>query len=150
LGCVSVGRFKVPEGKTRLVAYVDEKLYKDIVRIAPNVYGKYRGAISHVVEEALRQWLQPLLHTQIHTRNPPDRVRAAYIKVMRKLCEILGLPDYVPSAIPNDIPHAYMERAIAQSLGHDPRTIRKYMYIFEKCGLFKHISAGLIHLVTKA
>lgn len=50
----------IKKGKKRLEVLINEDLYKQLVEIAPGIYGvgKYRGALSYVVEEALKLYIE--------------------------------------------------------------------------------------------
>lgn len=131
------------EGKEKVMvtAYIDKELYDQLLTVAPRFYGCNRGAISYAIEEALRQWLAPRVHTQVHT-NPSDKIRTRFRAVMERVKELLGLP-YAPKEVPSKA----LEIAIAQACGTDPRTIRKYMSLFERVGLIKRLSHNLIEVV---
>jgi hypothetical protein len=62
---------KLPKGKVRLEVLISEDLYKLLVEVAPSIYGgsRYRGALSAIVEEALRYYLNLKAHTK-GTQNP--------------------------------------------------------------------------------
>jgi hypothetical protein len=125
---------EIPKGKRVLFAYVSEDLYRQVIEIAPIWYGKSKGAVSAFVEELLRRALAAYQHTQIHTKNPSRSVRAVYEQVVRKVMEITGL-NYKP----DEIPEKYLDQAIAETRGSDPRTIDKWKRIFERAKLIKYI-----------
>jgi len=126
---------KIPPGKKLLQAYIDENLYKQIIEIAPIIYGKYKGAISYVVEDALRQYLKPKApaHTT-YTQNPSRSVRQVYKQVIERIKFIENI-DFEPEETTEKI----LDMAIAEVRGSDPRTIRKWKEIFEKSGLIKFV-----------
>jgi len=126
---------KIPPGKKLLQAYIDENLYKQIIEIAPMIYGKYKGAISYVVEDALRQYLKPKTsaHTT-YTQNPSRSVRQVYKQVVERIKFIENI-DFEPEETTEKI----LDMAIAEVRGSDPRTIRKWKEIFEKSGLIKFV-----------
>ena len=113
--------------------YISRDLYEQLVRVAPSIYGKkrFRGAISYVVEEALRHYLLPRLHTQIHT-NPKHSVRLIYEQVVEEVKSILNLPFK-----PKEVPEKILDLAIAETRGSDPRTIQKWKEVFKQQGLIK-------------
>jgi hypothetical protein len=43
---------------------ISEELYKLLIETAPALYGRSRGAVSYVVEEALRQYPLPRAHAK--------------------------------------------------------------------------------------
>ena len=124
---------KVPKGKRVLFVYISEDLYKQLIEIDPAWYGKHHGALSALVEEALRHYLTPRLHTT-STQNPRRGVRAVYNQVVEKIKEIMHW-DFKPDQIPEKV----LDQAIAEVRGSDPRTINKWKNIFQKSGLIKYI-----------
>jgi hypothetical protein len=127
-------RSRVPKGKRELTVFISEDLYKQIIEIAPVWYGKHKGAVSAFVEELIRRALATYMHTQITHKNPSRSVRAVYEQVVRKIMEILNL-DYKP----DEVPEKYLDQAIAEVRGGDPRTIAKWKTLFEKSKLIKYI-----------
>ena len=123
------------KGKRHLHVLIDEEIYKLLVETAPAIYGqsKYRGAVSFVVEEALRQYLIPRLRTA-STQNPRLGVRHVYNQVVEKIKEIMHW-DFKPDQVPEKI----LDQAIAEVRGSDPRTLKKWKNIFQKSGLIKYI-----------
>jgi hypothetical protein len=125
-----------PRNKKHLHVLIDEDIYKLLIEIAPGIYGqgKYRGALSYIVEEALRHYLTPRTHK--NTQNNPNRsIKHVYGLVKDKVKEIMKL-DYVPDEVPEKI----LDMAIAEVRGSDPRTIRKWKNLFEKSKLIKYLS----------
>jgi di/tripeptidase len=123
------------KGKRHLHVLIDGEIYKLLIETAPAIYGqsKYKGAVSYVVEEALRQYLLPRLRTS-STQNPRLGVRSIYNQVIEKIKEIMHW-DFKPDQIPEKI----LDQAIAEVRGSDPRTINKWKNIFQKSGLIKYI-----------
>lgn len=127
-------RSRIPKGKKELTVFISEDLYKQIIEIAPVWYGKHKGAVSALVEDLIRRALATYQHTQIRTKNPSRSVRAVYEQVVRRIMEVTGL-DYRP----DEIPEKYLDQAIAEVRGSDPRTIAKWKGIFERAKLIKYI-----------
>jgi hypothetical protein len=123
----------VPKGKRVLFVYVSEDLYKLLIEIAPAWYGKSHGAISALVEEALRQYLAPRQHTA-STQNPRLGVRSIYNQVVEKVKEMMHY-----NFKPTEIPEKVLDQAIAEVRGSDPRTIKKWKELFQRAGLIKFI-----------
>jgi len=119
-------------GKVALQVLISRDIYRDLIEIAPLVYGKSRGSISYVVEQALRQYLSLAAHTNTHKLNPKGSVRQVYGQVIEKVKEIMHL-DFKPMQVPEKI----LDLAIMQVRGSDPRTIEKWKAIFERSGLIK-------------
>jgi len=119
------------EDKVHLHVMIRKGLYETIKRIAVEKYGKYRGGLSYIVEEALELYLG--MHTQLRT-NPARSIRDVYEQVIQKIKEIMQTP-----IKPVEVPEAVLDRAIAEVRGSDKRTIEKWKNLFEKSGLIKFI-----------
>ena len=130
------------EDKVLLQVLIRRDLYEKLVSIAPQLYGATKGALSHAVEEALESWLAPRLHAQVHA-NPTDKVRMKFRAVLQSLKKVLGLP-----FVPDEAPLEAFKVAIAQAIGSDPRTINKYLDLFEKAKLIKYLGPNLVEIVA--
>jgi len=119
------------EEKVHLHVMIRRGLYETIKRIAVEKYGKYRGGLSYIVEEALELYLG--VHTQIHT-NPKRSVRDVYEQVVQRIKEILKTP-----IKPEEVPEKILDVAIAEVRGSDSRTIEKWKSLFERSGLIKYV-----------
>jgi len=129
---------KVSENRKRhLHVLISEDVYRMLVELAPQIYGekKHRGALSAIVEEALRLYLEPR-HTQIHT-NPKRSVRIVYSQVVEKIKEVLHI-----SFKPEEVPEKILDLAISEVRGSDWRTIEKWKDIFMKSGLIKPVGGN--------
>jgi hypothetical protein len=128
-----------PKGKRHLHVLIDEELYKLLIETAPGIYGqsRYRGALSYIVEEALRHYLLPLAHTKSTQNNPRLGIRSVYNMVVEKIKEIMHY-DFKPTEIPEKI----LDQAIAEVRGSDPRTLKKWKSTFQKSGLIKYIGGS--------
>lgn len=126
---------KVPKDKVQLNVLISKEVYEKLIKVAPLIYGekKYRGAISYVVEQALKHYLAPRLHTQTPA-NPPGRIRLLYSQIIEKIKEIQHF-DFKPDEIPEKI----LDLAIAEVKGGDPRTIAKWKKQLQRFGLIKPI-----------
>jgi len=130
-------RGRIPEGKVRLEVLIREDLYDMLVRLAPQIAGpKYRGALSRVVEEALKQYLYPRARAQTPGLNPRLTVRDVYDQVKRRLADMTGIPWWEL----REVKEAELDRAIAEVRGSDPRTIAKWKKLFQASGLIKILS----------
>ena len=128
--------------KVRLHVRISRDVYEDLIRIAPAIYGnrKYKGALSFIVEQALRQYLAPFRtqtqKTQIHI-NPKVKIRKVYNQIIEKVMEIMQL-DMKPLSIPEKI----LDVAIREVRGSDPRTIEKWKNALAMQGLIKFVGGS--------
>ena len=129
------GRKKVvtKDGKVVLQVLISRDLYEKLVQVAPAIYGKTHGSVSYVVEEALKQYLLPRLHTQTRT-NPRGSIRRVYNEIVEKVKEIMHL-DFKPTEVPEKI----LDLAISETRGSDPRTIEKWKSLLSRSGLIKFV-----------
>ena len=122
------------DGKVLLQVLISRELYERLLEVAPRLYGKNKGALSWAVEEALRVWLAPRTHTT-HA-NPPRKIWLKFKSVKRAIAQILGIPEEEI----RDVTVRVLELAISNTIGSDPRTIDKYLKLFEKFGLIKRMT----------
>jgi hypothetical protein len=127
---------QVPKGKVQINPLISEELHRLLLEVAPAWYGKTHGAISAIVEEALRHYLLPRQHTA-STQNPRLGVRLIYNQVVEKIKEIMHY-DFKPTEVTEKV----LDQAIAEVRGSDPRTIRKWKNVFQKSGLIKFIGGS--------
>jgi hypothetical protein len=60
-------------GKRQLNVLISEDLYRRLIEVAPRLCGgRYRGALSAIVEEALRYYLDLKTKTPTSTPEPPQ------------------------------------------------------------------------------
>lgn len=123
------------EDKVHLHVMISRDVYEMLVKIAPEIYGakRHRGALSYVVEQALRAYLAPRLHTQTRT-NPQGKVRRVYELFVKCLEELNGgfKPDVAPAK--------QVYTCISEIRGSDPRTIERWVGIFKRQGLMKDLT----------
>ena len=122
------------DGKVLLQVLVSKEVYERLLKVAPVLYGKNRGALSWAVEEALRLWLAPRTHAT-HA-NPPRKVWLKFKLVKSAIAQILNIP--VEEI--RDVTVKVLELAISETIGSDPRTIDKYLKLFERFGLIKRMT----------
>jgi len=127
-------RDKIPKGKVYFGVLISEDVYRMLVEMAPLIYGKGKGGMSRVVEEALRLYLTPR-RTHNYTQNPKLSVRDVYHAVVRKIMEIERL-DFKPDETTEKI----LDMAIMEVRGADPRTVEKWKQTFAKSGLIKFVA----------
>jgi hypothetical protein len=131
----SQSRKQVPKGKVQLLVYISEDLYKRLINVAPNLYGKYHGAISFVVEEALRHYLSPLSEAKDVKVNPRMGIRKVYEQVKAKIREILK-----SSFTPVLIPERLLDMAIRETRG--PTVVDRWKRFFVQEGLVKFVEGN--------
>ena len=127
-------RTQIPKGKKQLNILISEELYNTLLQVASPWYGKNRGAISALIEAALRYYLISHAHTKSTQNNPKRGVKNVYNQVVEKIKEILHY-DFKPDEIPEKI----LDLAIAEVRGSDHRTINKWKNLFHKSGLIKFL-----------
>lgn len=114
----------------QLKVYIPVDLYERLLKVAPEIYGSFRGSLSHVVEMALRQYLPP--SGERIRRNPKRKVVDVFKEVVKVIHEMVG-----GEQPPDMVPQGLIEKAIQEVRGHDPKTISKWFKLFEEQGLIK-------------
>lgn len=128
-------RFKVPENKVQIHVYIDKDLYKDLIAMAPQLYSKYRGGISYIVEEALRYYLYPR-KSGVFRRNPQSTIANVFAKVVERLREYYN-------GTPKEVVEYDLDHAIMDVRGTDPRTVEKWKILFERSGLIRVVGGRI-------
>jgi len=136
---------RVPKGKKMMGVYISEdilEIFKQIVKQKhPDMYG-----LSAEVEDAMRLWIKQHTHEhtlplQIEKVNPAPRIYQRWLLVRKRLDYEYG------GEIPHQITRSDFEDAIVKEIGSDKRTIIKYLQIFQRLGLIKIISTGIVEVV---
>lgn len=116
--------------KKTVLVYLSEEVYRELIKRAPEMYGKSKGALSYVVETALRKFLglepgTPGTHAEIHAQS---RLNTIYGRVLEVLKSRHGYT-------PDQIIEKDLDDAIGVVRGLDPRTINKWktLFIQQKC-----------------
>jgi hypothetical protein len=145
---------KVPEGKVQINILISEEIYKLLIEIAPQIHGKYRGALSRVIEDALRLYLtqrapqggeSPPRHTHMHTKTHKS-VHEIFLEVLNY---IKKLHDYSESDIICEITERDLIKAIHGTRGIDPRTVEKYLKAFQEHNLIKYESGNTPNMIFR-
>jgi hypothetical protein len=102
--------------------------------------------LSYDFELALRHWIA--LHTgtqasEIATSNPTPRVALVFAQVKKYLLDNF----YFELRPGQQIPLIHLEKAIMDVKGSDVRTIRRWLWAFNKMGLAKPITPSMWEIV---
>jgi len=139
----------VAGSKRHLHVLIDENIYLKLVALAPQLTdnSKYRGALSQVVEEALILYfnlkegsVSPLggsTHTQKAQKsvyNKGDKIKRAFNSVIETHKRLNDIPS---NEIVCEITREDLVNAISLTIGHDTRTIDKWIGIFLTANLIK-------------
>jgi len=132
---------QIPEGKRQLNIILPEDLYVQVINIAPGYFGKGKGGISRLVEDALKQYISLLsMHTQKHKIevNPNLSIREEYNTFIHELkkywLEINGTTE-IPPVISKRLAQAVIVRAFKRA--KDERTQFKKLHNWFLNGLVK-------------
>lgn len=130
--------------KVQLLLWIDESVDSRFRELISEKYKKYeKGQLSYEGELALRSWLS--LHTatqedlDINTPNPVPKVQLKFAKIK----QFLGDGVYRELSSGQQVPVQLLKRAIENVIGSDPRTIKKYMRLFDENGLIKHVTGNV-------
>ena len=127
--------------KTRLLIYLPKDLDKKLREFLSFKYKNYeKGLLSYEVEQAIKHWIA--LHTKaqktlvMKAPNPTPKISRVFVEVKEYL-----LRKYYVELIPGStVADVHLREAIAQTRGADPRTIRKWLQIFNSAGLIKRLN----------
>jgi len=144
-----------------------EDVVKKLRELALEKHGSLYGSISVELECAINLWyslhkdpstarqlLESIVKEHTNTQgvitlnkvlnkvNPPQRVWEVYQQVKMVIKEIEGT-----SYIPHQTTKINLMKAIEKVRGSDPRTIKKWLRLFEKWKLIKWISPHTVELV---
>jgi hypothetical protein len=138
---------KYPQGKRALFAYVSEDIYNKVHELALSQYNKFHGAVSAVVEEALRLYLAqkasqggeggipaPRLHTH-STHKAHGSVYATFLEILNYIKRQYNYPEDERVC---EIKEGDLVKAIHNTKGMDPRTVEKYLKLFETHKLIRY------------
>jgi len=134
--------------KVRFQIYIPEELDTKFRGLIHQKYQKYtHGIFSYEAEMALRHWLS--LHTETQNTldtappNPTPKIQLAYMRVKEYLLSnVPGSPHYWQILPGQQIPRVHLVKAIANTRGSDPRTIRTWLKNFKTNGLIKPVNTG--------
>ena len=139
-------RDQIPDGKRQLNIILSKSLYEQLVRIAPEYYGKGRGGISRLVEDALKQYIPLLMvHTQKHNGggkvfavNPRLSVREEYNQFIRTFKRV-WLETHGTSELPIAVRFKLIDSIIIRAFerAKDERTRLRKLHNWFLAGLVK-------------
>jgi hypothetical protein len=138
------------ETKLLLRVYVPEEVYKAIRDLAWEKYGRFRGALSYEVEQALRVWLAHHAGERaqkahiLETANPRPKVAKVFSEVKQYLEKEFGYAAILPG---QQIPRKHIILAISNVRGPDPRTVRKWFDAFVANKLLRMISPEVYEVI---
>ena len=134
------------EKKVKLLVSIPESLDRKLRRLIAQKYEKYeKGLLSYEVELAIRNWLA--LHTNAQTPlqkpNPVPKVALAFAQVKDYL-----LTNYYETLQPGQqINLKHLEKAIMETRGSDPRTVKKWLRLFVDFKLVKPIVGNVWEVI---
>ena len=139
------------EKKKHLHVLIDAELYNMLITLAPQLsnQSKYRGAVSQIVEEALRLYFSQRLPPggigppHAHTKSTKSaRSSITQNKVLKAFMQIIDFikrqRSYPEDEIICEITESELVRAIMEVKGVDPRTIKKYLEAFQEHKLIRY------------
>jgi len=138
-------REKYPHGKRALFVYISEDLYVKIHELALSQHEKFHGALSAVVEEALRSYLtqrallggeSPPKHTHTHMHTKTRKSVYEYFEEI--ITHIKREHGYHIGEELCAVNESELTRAIQLLIGIDPRTVEKYITAFTTHKLLEH------------
>lgn len=135
----------------KLQAWISPELNEKFRELIQKKYKKYeRGLLSYEVEMALRSWvalhtnaqndLEPLNEFSLKTKpNPIPKVMLAFNQIREYLLTRRGYFEIVSG---QPIPTRFLEEAIANTRGSDPRTVERWLRTFHKMELIKPVTSA--------
>jgi len=132
--------------KKKVNLFIEEGIWAEFKRLAFQKHENFHGALSYEVEQALQMWIAQ--HTQNHTKvlfpndvNPQPRVLTVFNQVKEYLKAQYG---YGAIVVGQQIPLKHLREAIMAVRGTDLRTVKKWLDLFMKFKLIKHL-AGQVY-----
>ena len=134
--------------KVKLQVWINKDVYDQLESLIKAKYSGFRGALSSEVEAALRAWISTHKSTQNELKvenmvNPFP----SYYKVFQQCKKFISQRYGIDFDEVHQIPLKMIREAIEFIRGSDPRTVNKWIRIFERQHLIKFISPELIEVV---
>lgn len=124
--------------------FIEKELWEKFKEIALIKHKFKYGSVSEELENLIKEYIDAHTNTQNdkHTkpssyRNPPDRV----FSVWQEVKSILVSQGYI-----HQTTLKYLVEAISKVRGVDERTIKKWIKLFEKYGLIKHLGNNIFEI----
>jgi len=127
---------KISRNKVRLEVVISKDLYERLRTLAPQLYGKHRGALSYIVENALKQYFSLYCNTHKAHINPPLSVRREFNMFLDAVKEYYG---EVPYKLPAKVIRNIMMTNLPRS--KDIRTQNKKLHTWYLMGFIKPLDA---------
>jgi len=131
--------------KVQLKVYVDSKIVEKLWDLIKKKYERTYGALSCEVQDALAAWIQSHeetleLHTNTHKKINPHLPRSH--REAREIIEWLKDRGFFLQVSINNL-----KKAIENTRGSDPRTIKKWIKFLVDNGYMKWISHRILEIV---
>ncbi len=139
---------KLGKNKVGLYVSINKEIEGKLRRLIIAKYGEYRkGYLSAEVEAALEAWINTHKYTQangkaINNINPLPR----YYQIWQQVKNFIRHRYDVNLEEVHQIPVKMVKEAIAFIRGTDPRTVRKWLRIFQEQGLIKYIDINIVEV----
>jgi hypothetical protein len=135
-------RNKIPSGKVQINPLISVELYNMLREVALSQHENYRGAISAIVEEALRLYFSQRLSPwggggeSTRTHGTRGRLQANGDKVLAEFTRILEFirreRNYPENEVICEILASELVRAIQATIGVDKRTVNGRLKLFQE------------------
>jgi predicted transcriptional regulator len=131
-------REKYPQGKRALYVYIDVELYNKLREVALSKYDKTHGALSAIVEEALRLYLSQSPSPRgesTHAHGTRSVLQANGDKVLAEFNRVLDyirrLRNYAEGEAVCEVSESDLIRAIQATIGIDKRTVERRLKLYQ-------------------
>ncbi len=132
----------------KLQVYIPERMNKDLRNFIALKYQTFeKGLLSAEVEQAIGHWLALHTNTQEYPTDAPNPLPkiSKHYRAFKNWLLTSYYQELPPGAV---IPTQHFQRAIMNTRGSDPRTIKKWMRIFVENGLVKNLGPNSWELIA--
>jgi hypothetical protein len=134
---------KIPKGKKGIYVLINEEVYNKLMNLIKIKYNRLHGALSAEVEEALEFWLRvqsSSAETNAYISPVAPKVHRGLERIFKVLRELgffyqFTLNDWI--------------KACAITVGHDPRTYKKYLKYALMFNKIKHVGGDVYQFVEE-